>query len=400
MKTAVVYDYLPELGGGGERALREVITHFAPDVEVFFGFVVDSPFSREWLRSLKKEIGATRIHVGPKLRLLKPIVFRIYNYLLPSLLQRYNFQQFDLVFSFTAFLSHSIIPPVKGKHLLYMNTPARFLWNLQHAHSILKTLTSPFLITDAMKFRSQLYDLDAIEHTKTIVAISQAVRERIGSFYGRNSSIVHPPSVPDLLLKQQFETTPAIQAEFGEYYTYAGRIESYKNLDLLLDTLKTGKFPPSQQVIIMGAGPYLRNIRRRLKTMYGPAKRLTSSTLGIPLERFNHVFLTGYIVEDKKMQVLAAASAFLSLNDEDFGITKVEALAVGTPVIALRAGGAPELIDEGKNGTLFDETTPESLLSAIEKHRSYSYNRPVIRHSAKPFTISAFHANLDKLLYA
>jgi len=397
MRTAVVYDYLPANEGGGERALLEIIAHFDKNVHIYFGFVVDSQYSRKTLNMLRDTYGADHVHTGPTVRWFKPILFRIMNFLLPELLQSFDLQSFDLVFSFTAFLSHSIIPPIRGKHILYMNTPARFLWNLQHAHSLLKIITSPLLITDIMRFRSQLYDLTAIEHMNTIVGISTAVQQRIFSFYNRESKVLHPPSVSDEILKADLNDS-AITSEFGNYFMYAGRIESYKNLDLLVDLLECNEL--KENIIIVGDGPYLNNIRTRLRRLFGRPTRYRSSSLEITSEKYRNVYVTGYIHEAKKMAALANASAFFSLNDEDFGITKVEALAVGTPVIALNAGGAIDLVKDSTNGVLFAEATQAALMQAIERHRQIQYNTATVRRSAKPFTISAFHVNLDKVLYA
>lgn len=397
MRTAVVYDYLPAAEGGGERALLEIISHFKDDVHVYFGFVVDSSYSRRTLKLLREVYGDERVHVGPTVRFFRPILFRIMYFLLPSLLQSFDFSSFELVFSFTAFLAHSIIPPIRGRHLLYMNTPARFLWNLPYAYSRLKVIATPFLITDVMLFRSRLYDLSGIEHVKTIFGNSTAVVQRIDTFYGKSAKVLFPPSIPDSLIKAELFADSVTQ-EFGKYFLYMGRVESYKNLDLLLDLLMREQL--SEKIIIVGDGPYLRLIRARLRKLFGPATKYRSDSLGVQMSQFGNVYLSGYVEEAKKMIVAANASAFFSLNDEDFGITKVEALAVGTPVIALKAGGAIDVVKDGINGVLFDESTVESFKHAISRHRQIAYNQNVIKRSAKPYTITAFHANLDKLLYA
>jgi len=398
MKTTIVYDYVPALGGGAERALLELAEHFKPNVDLYFGFVVDSSYSRKYIRNLHDKFGKEHIHLGPYVTWFRPIIFRIMNFLLPELLHSFNLQQYDLVISYTAFLAHSIIPPVHGKHILYMNTPARFLWNLSHAKSFLKQITSPFLITDVMRYRSQIYDIDAIERTKTIFAISQAVANRINTFYARKSHVLYPPAVSDTLLKTSYENSE-LKNELGEYFTHVSRVESYKNLDLLLDLAEKGQL--KETVVIMGDGPYLKVLKARMKKS-SKAKRQTVEikALQIKVEKFDNIIFTNYIEEAKKMAVLAAASTSFSLNDEDFGITKIESLAVGTPVIGLRAGATAEIIKEGINGVLFAEATPEALRKAIDQHKTILYDKESIKNSAKPFTTAAFHTNLEKLLHA
>jgi glycosyltransferase involved in cell wall biosynthesis len=396
MKVAIVYDYLPALGGGAERVLVELAKHFKPEVHLYFGFVVSSPFSKTYIKRLRNEFGAANIHLGPTIRFLPQITFRIYNFLLPSLLQSINFQQYDLVVSYTSFLSHSIVPPVNGKHLLYMNTPARFLWNLSHSQSLLKQVTSIFRITDTMRFRSQLYDLDGINHLKSILVISRAAQERVRAFYNKDSQILYPASVPDELLTTDFQDE-AVRLELGNYFTHVSRIESYKNIDLLLDTVFSKKL--TDNIVIMGDGPYLSDIRRTLKRMFGVPQKVHLKSISHQGEKYGHVLVTGYIGETEKMKVLANASASFSLNDEDFGITKIESLAVGTPVIGLAAGATPEIITAA-NGVLFSKPTIDALSTAITEHKQKRYDRTYIIESAKKFTLSAFHTNLDKLLHA
>lgn len=399
MKTAIVYDYVPQLGGGAERALIELIKHFPNDsIDVYFGFCVSSEYSKRYIQKIEELIGNEHILIGPKISFLKPIAFRIMNFLLPSFYASYNLQSYDLVISYTAFIAHAIIPPVKGKHIVYMNTPARFLWNLEHAKSLLKDITSPFLITDIMRYRSQFYDLDGITRTKKILAISQATAMRINSFYNRNSEILYPASIPDELLKQDFENQ-ALKNELGTYFTHISRIESYKNIDLVLDAAIAGEL--SETVVIMGGGPYLNALKNKMNRQKGVTfTRKTLTSLNITVEQWNNIIFTDYIEESNKMTFLANASASFSLNDEDFGITKIESLAVGTPVIGLAAGATPEIIKEGKNGTLFDHATVAGLIDAIKKHKEIIYSKNTIKESARKFTNNAFHSNLEKILHA
>lgn len=396
MKVAIIYDYVPALGGGGERLLQDLVAHFQNnEVTLYFGFTVDSSFSRSYVAKFQETLGKQHVFTGPKIRFFKQIWFRILNFMLPALLHNLDLQKYDLVISYTAFIAHAIIPPEKGKHLLYMNTPARFLWNLSHSYSILKELSSPFLITDIMRFRSQLYDLDGIQRVPSILAISRATAQRIDSYYNRPATILYPASINDEVLKTDY-TNDTLQRELGTYYTHVSRIESYKNLDLLLDLVQKENIP--ENIVIMGDGPYLPQLRKRLRHL--KQERVVLNSINITLEKYGNVFLTGFIEETKKMQILANASASFALNDEDFGITKVESLAVGTPIIGLEAGATPELIQEGKNGVLFQNPTTEALVSAIQKHRGNSYNKKTLRDSAKMFTTSAFHTNLEKLLHA
>lgn len=400
MKTAIVHDYLPAIGGGGERSLRMFIDHFAPQVDVYFGFVVDSPYSRTTLAELRKSLGSEHVHTGPLVKQPREFWFRIMNFMLTALLQQYNFTDYDLVISHTAFLGHSIVPPISGRHILYTMTPARFLWNLPHTSSILKRLSAVLLVTDLMKFRAQLYDLSSAEKVPTIWANSQATAQRVASFYNRSAAVLYPPAIQEELLAQ-YPVDATLLSDFGSYFTHVSRIDSYKNIDLLLSAYETHNI--SEISIIMGDGHHLKSLKKRATARFGPSHhimlRFDNGQTHRALQSGKIIF-TGNIQEDLKFRIIASASAQFSLNDEDFGITKVEALAMGTPVIALNAGAAAEVVNNGVTGVLFSDNTPQSLIEAIQQHRMLTYDKSKLIQFAKQFTIEQFHHKLDQLLHA
>lgn len=396
MKTAIVYDYVPAYGGGAERALLELISHFAPDVDVYFGFVVDSPFSRDFLAKLRDLYTPPRIHTGPILKHIKSIGFRLLNFYLPSLLQKFHLQNYDLVISYTAFLSHSIIPPVKGRHILYQNTPARFLWNLSHAQSLLKKVTAVFKITDIMRFRSRLYDLAAIERTPQILAISEAVQERIKTFYNRESTVLYPASGTNESFTRNYDS-PELKNRIGKYICHVSRVESFKNIDLAIEyAIST---PSAYKMLIVGDGPYLQDLLLKVQKHFNQ-EIIEIPELQVKAKKFGNLIFTGYLNEEAKMKVFANAEAALSLNDEDFGITKVEPIALGTPVIALNAGAAKEVVHHGQNGLLFDKADVGSFVAVLRLFEKMKFDREIVRKTATKFTTEAFHDNLDRLLNA
>jgi glycosyltransferase involved in cell wall biosynthesis len=251
-----------------------------------------------------------------------------------------------------------------------------------------------------MRFRSRLYDLSGLAHNPTIIAISTAVQQRITSFYNKDSALLFPPAIKDELLTQNFKDS-AVNKIFGQkYFSHVSRIESYKNIDLLVDLTVRHTLP--ENIVIMGAGPYLAMLKKKLKRNYGNPK-ITTETLcneTIKLEKYSTIYLTDAVSEQVKFTILAGANAFFSLNDEDFGITKVESLAVGTPVIAYAAGGSLDIIKHGMNGVFFEEPTTDSLYAVLQLHRILSYDRKKIMESAEPFTVSAFHHKLETLTNA
>jgi len=359
-------------------------------------FQLKSSFSDNFIENIKKHIPAKNIHIPNIVTFLKPIFFRIQNFLLPATLQSFDLRDYDLVISYTAFMSHAINPPKSGNHILYMNTPARFLWNLEQAYSLLKNVTSIFLIADAMRYRSKLYDMDAIAHVPKILAISKAVRDRISSFYNRDADILYPASVDESTYTQNFEDS-LVTDEFGNYFTHISRVESYKNISLLIRTIAEKDI--SDTIIISGDGPYLKKlIKEAEKILSEKAKQYMSRSLNTVCRKVRNIFFTGYVSEDLKFKIFANATASFELNDEDFGITKIESMAVGTPVIALAAGGSPETIIDKETGILFPHNSTDSLAKAIQEHKITNYDHQFIIEHSKKFSHNKFHTNLDKYI--
>jgi glycosyltransferase involved in cell wall biosynthesis len=100
---------------------------------------------------------------------------------------------------------------------------------------------------------------------------------------------------------------------------------------------------------------------------------------------------------EQKWQLLAGAKALVFVSIEDFGITPVEALSVGTPVVALNGGGLTETINS-KNGVFFDKPTAESLDGAIKKLEKTSFDIHKIVLSAQSFSTSSFAKNFSEVV--
>jgi glycosyltransferase involved in cell wall biosynthesis len=88
---------------------------------------------------------------------------------------------------------------------------------------------------------------------------------------------------------------------------------------------------------------------------------------------------------------MAGAKAYVFASfDEDFGITPVESMAVGTPVIAYRSGGVRETVIEGKTGVFYDENTPDSINSAIDRFEKLKINSDACQKQAQKFSSQNF----------
>ncbi|KKP81458.1 MAG: Glycosyltransferase [Candidatus Moranbacteria bacterium GW2011_GWF2_35_54] len=85
---------------------------------------------------------------------------------------------------------------------------------------------------------------------------------------------------------------------------------------------------------------------------------------------------------------------------DDFGLTITEAMSQGTPVIAIRKGGAKEIIKEGITGEFFDAQTMEVLADGVRRfiEKENSYNKEIIKEDAQKFGKEIFKKELIELL--
>jgi glycosyltransferase involved in cell wall biosynthesis len=95
---------------------------------------------------------------------------------------------------------------------------------------------------------------------------------------------------------------------------------------------------------------------------------------------------------------MAHCRAFLFPGEEDFGITPLEAMAAGRPVIAYGAGGALDTIDEGRTGLFFREPTPEALIDAVKRMEQHPFDPATLRHHATRFDVTVFQQQLAEVL--
>ncbi len=106
----------------------------------------------------------------------------------------------------------------------------------------------------------------------------------------------------------------------------------------------------------------------------------------------------GRVSDEQKRWLFANCLAYINPQDEDFGITAVEAMASGRPVVAYRAGGATETIKEGETGEFFEEQSWEELADKIIRFQPDKYNPQKIRDYARQFNAENFKNRIKALV--
>lgn len=356
MRVAIVHELLT-MKGGAERLLKAIseLFHDAPIYTLLYDEKkIGDWFSRERVRTspLQKWTKLSTNH-------------HLYLKHFPKAIEKWNFDEFDVVISVSSAFAHGIKTSKNTKHICYVNSPARYLWDqtfdVQERASVgvLGGTKKRYLQRTFHKLRE--WDAEAGERPDKILAASTFVQRRVELYWRRESEVLYPPVDVDAFTM--------FDGKREEYYVIASTLVPYKQIEIAINACNQSK----KKLIVAGDGPH----RKKLEALAGPT-----------------ITFKGYVDRTELMTLLQHAHAFIFPGIEDFGIAPIEAMACGTPVIAYRGGGALETIVEGKTGEFFDEQTPESLLSAIENSESKSYNAQECRNQAKRFSKEKFTEEL------
>ena len=140
-----------------------------------------------------------------------------------------------------------------------------------------------------------------------------------------------------------------------------------------------------------------------IRTAAAAARKLIVIGGGPLLEKFRaeappNVQLLGSVERSGIVSVVGRARSLILPGIEDFGITPLEAMAVGTPVVALGAGGVTDSVIPGQTGIFFSESTVESLRQAIDEVESRQWDRDRLRRHAGAFSKQRFQEQFAAIL--
>ncbi len=277
--------------------------------------------------------------------------------------RKFDLSDYDIVISSSSGWAKSVRTGPDTLHVCYCHTPIRYIWSSADSYIAETGYPAPL----KWLFRRMLggfrrKDLRAARGVDEFVANSEYVAKRIKKYYGRDAAVVYPP-----VNLSQF----APGRRKGDYFLVASRLVPYKRIDLAIAAANKLKRP----LKIMGGG----TDESRLRELAGPT-----------------VEFTGRVTDAVRKKLFAEAKAVLNPQEEDFGITTVEALASGTPVIAYDKGGAAEILADGKYGVLFTPQTPAALAAAVRRFERREFSPRVLRSRSKEFSETVFRRELRR----
>jgi len=353
MKVALVHDYLSQ-DGGAERVLK-ALTEVWPEAPVFVLF-----YDKERVK------GFENTEVRESFIRRMPFGKRKYQWYLPWMplaTERHNLHEFDVVISSTSAFAKGVLTRPDTLHISYCHTPTRYLWS--DTHEYIEDLNYNRLIKAFLPrliYKLRIWDKMSTDRVDHFVANSDTVRGRIQKYYRRTSDIIYPP-----VDVENF----SISSNIGDYFITGGRLVPYKRFDLVVQAFNRLKIP----LKIFGEGPELVKLKERAK---------------------DNIFFLGRISDKEKAQLLSRARAFIHPQVEDLGITPIESMAAGRPVIAYPVGGVTETVVPGQTGVFFKDQIWESLLDTVLNFNYENWNSELIREHAKKFSADNFKDKMKR----
>jgi glycosyltransferase involved in cell wall biosynthesis len=330
-KIAIVADWLTT-NGGAESVVMSFIRLF-PSAPVFTTVAIPEVTHRFPKKTKIYTSFLDRLPEGIKKR--HPFLLPF----LPRAIESLDLSEYDIVLSSSSFVGKGILTRSDQLHICYCHSPTRYFWGEWQQYLAdfpLPRVLKSFFPRKFTRFRE--WDFFAAQRPDILIANSDFIADGIQKFYRRKADVLFPP-----VDREEFSLGLEHQKE--EWYLGFGRLVPQKKFDLLIEAfLKM----PEKKLLIAGKG---RN-EQKLKNMIGKAKNIE--------------FL-GYVPQKKVPEIMGKARALLFPQIEDAGITALEALSAGTPVIAFEKGGVQTSLRNGKTGIFFDRQNPKSLIAALKR---------------------------------
>ncbi len=354
MKLALVHDWLKEIGGA-ERVLIELHKLF-PEAPIYVLFY-DKKFIREWLPGAR--VKASFLQKIPFLSKVYPL----FGWLMPAAIESFDLSEFDRVLSSSVTFSKGLVLKPATKHICYCYSPTRYLWDWHSEYAKKKSWVGKLF-----QHLLRMWDRMAADRVDQFIAISKTVQSRIKKYYHCDSIVIYPP-VNKLSAGNMPGNIPQ------DYYLIVSRLYPHKNIDVAIQAFNKLHYP----LIIIGDGPSRGSLRSKAGKNIMFVSKVSDSDLG---GYYNH------------------CKALIMPQEEDFGLTPIEAMNFGKPVVALRRGGATETIVEGISGEFFDDPIPEALADTVRRlnERYGDYKPEVIKSQAEKFSTEAFRRAISEVL--
>lgn len=356
MKTAIVHEFFHTLGGA-ENVLREMHILY-PEAPIFF-------LTRNTALA-KQQYPKNNLHASYLRRL--PQYFHKHPQtvlpLLPIAAESLNLRDFDVILTSSNSFAKGIVTRAHTTHICYCHSPTRYLWDYYHETIQEHRISRVFL--KVLFHHLRMWDIQAASRVDAFIANSHYTAKRIQKYYHRDAEVIYPPV--DI---ERF--TPTSNPDGP--YIMVSRLSQYKKIDAAIHACNTLKLP----LTIIGEGKE----RKHLQKIAGPT-----------------IQFTGFVDITTLKHYYQQARALIFPCLDDFGIVAVEALAAGTPVLALKKGGVIESQVEGMTGEFFSESTTHDIVQTIKQfeQKKEKYSPKILHSHAEKFSKEQFRTNFQEAI--
>lgn len=348
-KIAIFYDWLNQWGGA-EKVLLDILEIY-PDAPIYT--LVHDPKKTNWIPKNKKIITSWINNLPFSSH--NPIIYTpLYGIALESL----DFSQFDIILSTTSINGHCFITPANSIYICYFHNINRYLYQTPKQFLFLKPLLKIY----------QKVDYIFGQRPDFLMCNSKTVQQRIKKIYNRDSQIIYPGINTGF-----FKPAVSINNTDNKYFLIVSRLVVHKRIDIAIKACQKLNL----DLIIVGSGRNKKNLQKLL-------------TLN------SKVKFVGKANNFELLNLYQNCLALICPQEEDFGLTPLEANACGKPVIAYQKGGITETIVDGKTGAFFKEQTETSLIKTLQNFDS-KYFLPIdCVNNANKFSKNNFMLNLKQ----
>lgn len=356
---ALAHDFLTRLGGA-ERVLKTLSDLF-PKVPIYTLLYDETKVGAVFP---KERVIASRLQKWPLL------LRRKHRYLLPLMprvVEEWDFSKFDLVISSNSAFTHGILTPPATRHICYFHSPMRYAWDWTHEYikeqgiGVIRKIAIAHLLK-----KIRMWDQAVVDRVDTSIANSINVQRRIKKYYRRDSTVIYPPvDISRFKLSKSHEN----------FFLIISTLTPYKRIDLAIQLFNKIR----KRLVIIGDGPQ----REYLQNISG-----------------NTIDFLGFKDDAAVTEYLRNCRALIFPGEEDFGITPIEAMACGKPVLAYCKGGVRESILNGVTGEFFMEETVSSMETGLARLilNEKNYNPLTCREQAKKFSKEVFVESIKEII--
>ena len=345
--VAIVHDYLTQRGGA-ERVVLAMSRTFPESTIHTSVYEKDATFPE----FADRRIDTTGLQKVSALRRHHRFALPFY----PLTFSRLHVDA-DVVICSTSGWAHGVT--TDGAKLLYVHNPARWLYQASDYMRGAPKWRKAAL--GSMSHPMRRWDYRAAQTADLVLANSHVVQERIRRCWGLDSTVVNPPHGVDPSGTQE----PVVGVEPG-YLLCVARLLPYKHVDAVVEAMATLK---GDRLIVIGEGP----MWRELQAVTPP-----------------NVQFMGRVPDAKLRWLYANARFLVAAATDDFGLAPVEAMAFGTPAVAIRDAGYIETVIEDETGVFFDRPEPAEIVAAVRVADKMRWSEERILRHANRYSEESF----------